>query len=649
MFSLQATTYLSLEQTSLRMKKHALENEFRELMTQLSGEVKASSMMGRFDSHGILEEVFRGVLQALYGWSDLVNLNASERKNFPAVDLGSDEKRVGFQITGQTTRFKIIETIETFLRHGLEARFDRLVVLVIADEVDRVLQKEIDRLCANRLNFVVDRDVLTLKNIYFTAANSSPHQLERAVVHLRSHVVIREQSGPAVLTVPQDEFFECQKLTVHGRFITATDYSVSLQVMVPSAYEIGIGAILSLARSDLKGVVIAITARELIEWTHWRRYAAKDASRPYAPAHFDNTRGFILTSSSARLTLSEAEIINFDWALSAVFTPLVDAVSNVCNFWQVHRFPRVETSSPTGAFALLSVSRGLWTEILNFAEEHDVGNGDTEWHIFDASPSSLKVYTSERSTTLDSGYHLLVNSYNESLVAGAGRGWILLSWSCPETLAESRAIGDRTRWDAETSHAWIIDRLIPKVLDLEFEQREERWKRDWWKPRTIKGAPPTRLAASSLAHSSALESMPFASLPSHDIRALESSVADLQAYFNCQWAPDSLPIQLRESVVRVTLRAIVASEFVDEYYLRSNYRLDDDESVESGLNRHLAEPRAQFWRTELDLALRGLLAILQTMRTADEGFLMFASQQLSVMWSMYQHHLLLRHWRGRSS
>ncbi|WP_238500772.1 SMEK domain-containing protein [Ralstonia insidiosa] len=113
------------------MKHLDLLNEFRDLMAQLEKQVEASSAMGSFDIHKVSEGLVLGVLRELYGWTGLRNLNATEKANFPGIDLADDHAGVAVQVTGTPTLDKIKTTIETFLKHGLEKRYRRLITYVL--------------------------------------------------------------------------------------------------------------------------------------------------------------------------------------------------------------------------------------------------------------------------------------------------------------------------------------------------------------------------------------------------------------------------------------------------------------------------------------------------------------------------------------
>jgi hypothetical protein len=73
------------------------------------------------------------VLNEIYGLQ-LENLNSTQRKNFPAVDLADFKNRVAFQITATSSLDKIKSTLESFKKHNLSEHFDVLYFYIITEK-----------------------------------------------------------------------------------------------------------------------------------------------------------------------------------------------------------------------------------------------------------------------------------------------------------------------------------------------------------------------------------------------------------------------------------------------------------------------------------------------------------------------------------
>jgi AIG2-like family len=99
------------------------------------GAIKSScesrGLLHLFDNNKVAQYFFCRLLNAAYDL-ELVELDNLE-ENYPAIDLGDTKKRIAYQVTTTKTSDKVIKTLETYCRHGLDKQFDRVVVLVIGD------------------------------------------------------------------------------------------------------------------------------------------------------------------------------------------------------------------------------------------------------------------------------------------------------------------------------------------------------------------------------------------------------------------------------------------------------------------------------------------------------------------------------------
>ncbi|MCE4540770.1 SMEK domain-containing protein [Pelomonas sp. P7] len=94
--------------------------------------VKSQSKAGKTDLNRDCESFFRDVLNLVYGYS-LVNLNDDEL-NHAAIDLADDSRRLCIQVTATSAVGKLQETMQKFVKHGHDTKYDRLVFLMLADK-----------------------------------------------------------------------------------------------------------------------------------------------------------------------------------------------------------------------------------------------------------------------------------------------------------------------------------------------------------------------------------------------------------------------------------------------------------------------------------------------------------------------------------
>lgn len=171
-----------------RLKHLDLLNEFRVSMSQLATQIEAASAMHMYDIHKVSENLVLGVLREIYGWRHLRNLNSTERANFPGVDLADDVAGVAIQVTGTPTLDKIKSTIGTFLRHRLDNKYQRVVVVVLGRKQTSYSQDAIDRAGDGKFKFDAGRDILDHSDICSAAAEVEPNQLAAALEVVRAYM-----------------------------------------------------------------------------------------------------------------------------------------------------------------------------------------------------------------------------------------------------------------------------------------------------------------------------------------------------------------------------------------------------------------------------------------------------------------------------
>ena len=163
------------------MNQLQLLNQFREELTKLSDEVRLSVAMGHLDINKICENVFRGVFKELYGFKNLRNLNAEEKKNFPGIDLADVEAKVAIQVTSEKTIDKIKASLKTFIEHNLHKKYDRVIFYILTEKQGSYRQTSIDKVSQGKIEFNVSRDILDKTDLAIKAANADQKILKRAV------------------------------------------------------------------------------------------------------------------------------------------------------------------------------------------------------------------------------------------------------------------------------------------------------------------------------------------------------------------------------------------------------------------------------------------------------------------------------------
>lgn len=81
----------------------AVQAKIRELLDTFSRRVERENISDRYDINRLAENVMLPILRLLYGYQDLRNLNYTDARNYPGVDLADDTAKIAFQITSTST------------------------------------------------------------------------------------------------------------------------------------------------------------------------------------------------------------------------------------------------------------------------------------------------------------------------------------------------------------------------------------------------------------------------------------------------------------------------------------------------------------------------------------------------------------------
>ena len=108
-------------------------NEIIKYSSRFSEEVKQYNSIGLYDINIHAENFLIPVLNKSLDL-DLENLNISNRKNYPSIDLADFKNRVGIQISSTSTTQKVTDTLTKFINHSLYEFFDVVYVFFLTDK-----------------------------------------------------------------------------------------------------------------------------------------------------------------------------------------------------------------------------------------------------------------------------------------------------------------------------------------------------------------------------------------------------------------------------------------------------------------------------------------------------------------------------------
>lgn len=138
-------------------------------------EVEGFNASSLYDINIHAESFLIPVLNEVFGLR-LENLNNSQKKNYPAVDIADFNNRVAFQVTATSDLEKIKGTLEKFKDHKLNEAFDVLYIYIITHKKEKYNEEKLKQYIPTDFIFttndhVIDKDDLLQK---ISALSSTP-------------------------------------------------------------------------------------------------------------------------------------------------------------------------------------------------------------------------------------------------------------------------------------------------------------------------------------------------------------------------------------------------------------------------------------------------------------------------------------------
>jgi hypothetical protein len=142
------------------LKQQDLINRPRDELAHIVAQTDGNSAMGLTDHNKIAENLICGLMREILGIVGLKNLNATQRANYPAIDLADIDAKIAVPVTATATLQNVKSTISKFVEHSLDRSFDRLIVYILSRKQGSYSQDSIEKAAGTRLSFDGKRDIL---------------------------------------------------------------------------------------------------------------------------------------------------------------------------------------------------------------------------------------------------------------------------------------------------------------------------------------------------------------------------------------------------------------------------------------------------------------------------------------------------------
>lgn len=457
----------------------------------------------------------------------------------------------------------------------------------------------------------------------------------------RARVITEKYYGTAIAEkfcseiLFQDKYpysFSTEKCVCISDCTTIENRTIRLDVLLPRKSKVSQSACFMFTRSDLNGVTISCDGKTLVRFMQERAHTKSIKETSLIQELKSSENRYILVLPDARLTLQENEVTDLDWIISKAWDKYVECTTALESDWKTARFDRLNDNS--FIFKLCKIERWFWKEIIEYANEFDVSNGNSDMHVFDAAPGCLKVYVNRSTANLDVGYHLILYPHTDDSVYTTDfyLGWEPLS----DIVGEPVEISSRKAWCAEYTHNWLFDVLFPAVYRRVKDKHRKR-NRSFL---SLVRRPFTKKIdfreLSDFCRSYAKTQNRNIGLRVNNLYEASKLVYTLQSHFYAYFSN----VEVEKQLVINTLKAcLVCTESTPDYenpYVSNNLSLGEG-PIHRAINILLTDTEENVYATpkSLDICLRSLYSIIEDKEQLQEYELNLLSELLKLVWERY--------------
>ncbi|EJQ11754.1 hypothetical protein IE3_03215 [Bacillus cereus BAG3X2-1] len=191
-------------------------------LAQLSFALDTRGKLGLYDINMHCENFTRDLLNEIYGYG-LINLN-DERLNEPGLDLGSEAKGIGVQVTTVKTTEKVNSTLRK-ITADQKSKYNKFLIVILGKK--QRSYSSIDEVLADELNFS-EENIIDINDLEKAIVSLSVEGIKKVYEFLDSQLIkmygeLGFDSTPSgedtsllssVETVPETTFVNCNKIAL---------------------------------------------------------------------------------------------------------------------------------------------------------------------------------------------------------------------------------------------------------------------------------------------------------------------------------------------------------------------------------------------------------------------------------------------------
>lgn len=111
------------------IRKNDIFDKITHALSTFSCEIQVKANLNLLDDNVFSEDIIKELLNECMGW-DLQNLN-KHSKNYPGIDLGDKEKKIGVQVTSNKSGKKIRESLDTVKKNDVDKTFYKIYFFIL--------------------------------------------------------------------------------------------------------------------------------------------------------------------------------------------------------------------------------------------------------------------------------------------------------------------------------------------------------------------------------------------------------------------------------------------------------------------------------------------------------------------------------------
>lgn len=146
--------------------------------------VRISNLNNEYDINKYSEDFLIPLLKIAYNW-DLINLNREE-KNAKALDLLDLKRKVGIQVTSETSIDKIKSTLLKYSSSSYKNKVSKIYFFFLQPKQKRYSEEGLKRVVPKKMNFQTNTNIIDCADLYIRISGLTFEKIDEAELLLRS-------------------------------------------------------------------------------------------------------------------------------------------------------------------------------------------------------------------------------------------------------------------------------------------------------------------------------------------------------------------------------------------------------------------------------------------------------------------------------